>query len=389
MPIRSGRFWFAISLAAFIVSFGVATALGFLKPYKNWDMVAYAGSAISWQEREQAVIYQRTMQDVKQAVSGRQYKEITENALSKDPGNFIQNLPFYTSKPVYVAGVWLTRAMGLTRTYAAATWVLSALSFACFAILLLGWRPEYIHRSVWLLVLAAFCWFGNHPLSIMARFSTPDSMALIPIFGAFLSLFRLKHPRLGIALILFAILIRPETAVLAVMLAAICFMMEKSLAPLTWTQSAVMGISAIILFFLIQKLFGGYGYQKFFYYTYVRIIPNPADVEVHLTLADYWCGLLTGLNNILTDSRLLPFLSLSAIAGFFHFLRRPERNVYPWLLLLAWGNYAVRFILLPAWRDYRFYSINYLMILIASCEMISGYYSRAQVDAASRRVAAS
>jgi hypothetical protein len=371
MPVRDGRIWFAFALIAFVVSFGIATALGFLKPYKNWDMVAYVGSAISWQEREPAVIHQKMLQDVKQAVSARQYREITENALSKNPENFVQNLPFYTSKPVYITGVWLIRAAGLTRTYAAATWVLSALSFAGFAILLLAWRPEYIHRSVWLLVLAGFCWFGNHPLSILARYSTPDSMALMAVFGAFLSLFRLNRPSLGVVLILFAILIRPETVGLAVMLAAICFVMEKSQTPLTRTQSAVMGIAAIILFFSIQKLFGGYGYQKFFYYTYVRIIPNPADVEVHLSLADYWLGLRNGLNNIFTDSRLLPFLFLSAIAAFFHFLRRPERSAYPWLLLLAWGNYAVRFLLLPAWRDYRFYSINYLLILIASCEMLA------------------
>jgi hypothetical protein len=373
MPIGSGKIWFAFSLVAFLASYGIATALGFLKPYRNWDMVAYTGAAISWHESDPEVVYQKTLQDVGCVVSTQQYKEITENLLSINAENFRQNLPFYTSKPVYVAGVRLIRWAGLSRTYSAATWILAALSFGGFAVLLLWWRSEYIHRSIWLLVLAAFCWFGNHPLSILARYSTPDSMALITVFGSFLSLFKLKRPFLGIILMLLAILIRPEMAVLAVMLAAVCFVMEKSVTPVARAQSVVLGISAIVLFFSIQAIFGGYGYQKFFYYTYVHIIPNPADVEVHLKLTDYWLGLMTGLRNIFTDSRLLPFFFLSLVAVFLHFQRRPGRSVYPWLLLLGWGNYAVRFLLLPAWRDYRFYSINYLLILIACCEMIAAY----------------
>jgi hypothetical protein len=381
MPIRGGKIWFAFSLIAFVVSFGIATALGFLKPYTNWDMVAYVGSAISWQERAPAEIHRKTLEDIEQGVSSKWRKEIAEtNARSNDPAFFVQNLPFYKNKPAYIASVWLIRAMGLAKTYSAATWIVAALSFACFGILLLLWQPEHVNHTLWLLTLAAFCWFGNHPLSNLARFSTPDSLAMVPIFGSFLALFRLKSPRLGIALMLSAIMVRPETAMLAVLMATIFCVMDKSCAPLAKAQSAIMGIASIGLYFSIQKLSGNYGYEKFFYYTYVNSIPNPAEVEVHLTLHEYWQALFSGLRHITADSRLIPFLILSATAAYCYSHRRSDRGAYPWLLLLAWASFAVRFLLLPSWNEYRYYSINYLLMLIASCEMIAGFqkYSKAQ-----------
>jgi hypothetical protein len=385
MKDGGGKIWFALSLFAFLASFGIATALGLMKPYTNWDMIAYVGAAISYQESDPEAIHQKTFRDVQQGVSSRWCKEIAAtNARSNNAKHFVQNLPFYMAKPAYVAAIWLARAVGLTQTYSEATWVVAALSFAGLAILLLSWQPELMNRALWLLVLAIFCWFGNHPLSTLARFSTPDSMAMIPIFGAFLALLRLRRPRLGIVLMSVAVLIRPETAILAVMTAAICLLMEKSLSPLNRMQSAIMGISSVILYILIQKLSGNYGYEKFFYYTFVSGIPNPAEVEVHLVLKDYSQALLLGFKNIFTDSRLLPFLVLSAVAAYFHFLRRPARSLYAWLLLLAWGNYVVRFLLVPSWQEYRYYSTNYLLILIASCEMISPYFSRKGAKASKR-----
>jgi hypothetical protein len=372
MPVNGRRVWNVSCLFAFIASFGIATALGFLKPYANWDMMAYVGSAISWQERAPEVIHQKTLQDIEKGVSSRWCAEIAAtNARSNNPHYFVQNLAFYTNKPAYVAAIWFFHVLGLTQTYSAATWVVSALCFAGLAILLLYWPPEQMNRESWLLALAVFCWFGNHPFSTIARFSTPDSMAMIPIVGAFLAILRLQRPRLGIALMLFAVMIRPETAVLIVMLAAICIMMDQSQSPLTKKQSATMALLSIILYFSIQKLFGGYGYEKFFYYTFIGSIPNPAEVEVHWNLKEYLQVLLSGLRHITADSRLLPFIFLSSAAACCHFLRRPGRSVYSWMLLLAWANYAVRFLLVPAWQEYRYYSINYLLILIASCEIIA------------------
>ncbi len=373
------RTWSLFCLFAFLVSFGIATAVGFLKPYTNWDMAAYVGAAISWQERRPDVLHQKMLEDVERGVSARWRREIAEaNARSGDSRRFVQNLPFYTTKPAYVAAVWLFRASGLTRTYSAATWAVSALSFGVLSILLLCWPPERIPRSVWLLALAVFCWFGNHPFSTVARFSTPDSMALIPVAGAFLAMLRLRRPRTGMALMLFAVLIRPETVILNVMLAAFFFGMDEAEAPLSKKQSLFLGAMSILLYFSIQKLFGGYGYEKFFYYTFVHNIPNPAEVEAHWSLKDYGRALASGIRNASTDSRLFPFLLLSAAAAFCRFRIRPARSVYARLLLLAWANYAVRFLLAPSWQEYRYYSVNYLLMLIASCEMIACCFRRAR-----------
>jgi hypothetical protein len=360
------------SVVAFIASFGIATALGFLKPYTNWDMVAYVGSVIAWQEKEPAGIHQRTLQDVEQGVSIQWRKEIAEvNARSKDSGDFVRNLPFYWNKPAYIAGLWLVRATGLTHTYAAATWTVAAFSFACFGILLLFWRPEHFDRTVWLFLLAAFCWFGNHPVSSLARFSSPDSMSMVPMMGALLCLFRWNRPKIGMAWMLSAILVRPDAVIFIVMAAGVFFLINKTYAPLNRTQCIILAILALALYFLVQSLSGGYGYEKFFYYTYVNGIPNPAEINVHLNLSDYWRALAVGLGNINSDSRLLPFLVLSVVTVFCYFRRVSRRSIYPWLLALAWSHYAIRFLLFPSWQEYRYYAINYLLVLIACSEMIA------------------
>jgi hypothetical protein len=335
-------------------------------------MIAYVGSVVALQEQEPSRIHQRTLQDIEQGVSSKWRKEIAEvNARSKDPGYFVQNLPFYWNKPAYIAGIWIIHAIGAARTYAAATWTVAAFSFACFGILLLLWRPEHLDRTIWLFLMAAFCWFGNHPLSELARFSTPDSMSMVLIMGALLCLFRWDRPKLGMALMLSAILARPDSIILICIAAGVFFASNKSCAPLSRTQSVLLAISGLFLYFLIQILSGGYGYEKFFYYTYVNGIPNPAEIDVHLNLSDYWRALTIGIKNINSDIRLLPFLALSVVSVYLYFRRVSTRSPYPWLLALAWSHYAVRFLLLPSWQEYRYYTINYLLILIACSEMLA------------------
>jgi hypothetical protein len=386
------RAWLALCIGAFVAAFSTATVLGFLEPYTNWDMVAYVGSAISWTEDEPQVIYQRTLEDIKPVVWDWWYKDITEHTVfSKKAEHFVQHLPFYTTKPVYVGSVWLLRALNITDTYSAGTWVVSALCFIGLSVLLLLWRTEHMNRGAWLLMLVALCWLGNYPLASLARFSTPDAMSTLVLFAAIGALFQWKKPWLGVALLVLNVLVRPEMAIFAVMVAAMCMVMEKAYAPLDYMKSAALAGASTVVYVAVQKLAGAYGFKKLFYYSLVNPMPNPAEVEVHLTLKNYTDALTLGLKNIFADPRLVPLLVLSALAVVCYAMRPVASRVYPWLLLLAWGNFAIRFLIFPVWWDYhRYYWINYLLIILASGEMMSPYLQalwqkllkhRAEIDA--------
>lgn len=363
-----------ISATLFCISFGIATARGFLKPHGNWDMVAYVGSAISWQERDPVALHRAMLADVRQAVSDRGYREIAvENLLSNAPERFVQHLPFYANKPLYIGLVWVIHEAGLTDTYSAATWTTAALSMAGIAVLLLMWRPERVNCSVWLLLLAAFCWFGNHPFSALARFSTPDASGTLALLAAFFCWLKRHRPYWGMAFALSAILIRPEAVILVIMCAA-SFLLAGSDAPLSRRQSIGMALSALVIYGGLQLLSGAYGYEKYFYYTFVHRTPEPAFAAAQTTFADYRQALLTGVRGIATDSRLIPALIASGLAACCCWSRRRLLGIYPWLLLLAWSNYAVRFLLAPAWNEYRYYAFNYLLVLIAVSEMMAACY---------------
>lgn len=377
-------YWIAAAL--FVASFGIATGRGLLKPYTNWDMVAYVGSAISWQERDPATIHSMMLADVREAVSDWRYREIAEeNPLSNDPERFVQHLPFYVNKPLYIGVVRLIRASGLTNTYSAATWTASALSMAALAALLWFWPTEHVNRIVWLLLVAAFCWFGNHPFSTLARFSTPDAMGTLALLASFLIWRRRRRPYWGIAASLIAILIRPEAVILVVM-CAVFFVLARSVAPLSRRQSVVMALCACALYGAVQVISGAYGYEKYFSYTYIYRTPEPALATAPATFSAYWNALLTGVKGLHADSRLIPSLIASGLAAYC-WRRRRLTGVYPWLLLLAWSNYAVRFLLSPAWNEYRYYAINYLLILIAVSEMVAGCLTPDNDDSCGREVA--
>jgi hypothetical protein len=66
-------------------------------------------------------------------------------------------------------------------------------------------------------------------------------------------------------------------------------------------------------------------------------------------------------------------LSLSVLAVFCHFMRPAAGRVWPWVLALAWINYGVRLALYPAWWEYRYYYVNYLIALTAIAEMTPPY----------------
>ncbi len=365
--------WLILCLVVFAASFTYAASRGITAPFRNWDMVAYVGSAISWQESDPDVIYNSTLADVKEVVWPELYEDIaTKNALSKDRDAFLQQLPWYTIKPLYVGSmVVLHHVFGMG--YSQATFVISTASFVLLGALLALWRPSRLNRGVWLLLMMAMVFVGNRPMEDLARYSTPDALSTLLIIAAFFYLvYRPKFEAFA-AFAAAAILVRPDSVILMILACAAWFFgsTDRSRPALKKAGIAVLGFAA--LYVGVKWAMGGYDWSKLFYYAFVNKSPYPATMEYELTLAKYLEVLFGGLAHIFSDVRLFPMLVLSAAALFCHFMYPVANRRWLFLLLAVWAAFAARFVLFPAWWEYRYYYAYYLLALAACAEMIPPY----------------
>jgi hypothetical protein len=333
-------------------------------------MVAYVGAAISWSESDTQRLYDKTMEDVTSVVGQATYNNISTSILSNNPESFRQQLPFYTVKPLYVALVFaLHRVSG---TYAAATWHISVFAFLLLGLVLVLWRSRLDH-GVWLLGIIALGSLGEWPMLTLTRFSTPDALATALIMAALFFLLKRHSIAAFIGIGTMSILARPDALVLLLLASIFVYCARDEQARLPLKQAIVSAAIFLAVYAAVQLTSGSYGWTKLFYYTFVDRLSHPAEVEVHLTSTKYFEALISGVTNINSDPRLLPMLAVSMLAVFCYFMRPMAGRVWPWVLALAWASYCVRLALFPAWWEYRYYYVNYLIALAAAAEMIPPY----------------
>lgn len=364
------RLWHALCLLIFLAAFGYAAFLGFTRPYHNWDMLAYVGSAISWSEPDTQRLYDKAMTDVNSVVGPEHYKNMSTSILSNNPESFRQQLPFYTVKPLYVALVFALHRMG--STYGAATWHISVFSFLALGLVLALWRSR-LDYGVWLLAIVVLSCLGEWPMLSLARFSTPDALATTLIMAALFFLLKRRSLAAFIGIGAASILARPDALVLLVLASAFVYCAREEQGRFTLKQTTLAIAIFVAVYVTVQVAAGGYGWTKLFYYTFIEKLSRPAETSVHLTPATYVEVLRWGVRNILSDVRLMPMLVLSMLAVFCHFMRPAAGRVWPWVLALAWISYGVRIALFPAWWEYRYYYVNYLIALTAIAEMTPPY----------------
>lgn len=371
---KAGKAWLALCIALYVAAFGYATVRGVLQPALNWDMVAYVGTVVSWETHGVQTLYERTMADVKQVVPGWYYKQITQTIpLSTTPEHFAQQLPIYRIKPLYVGLTWLTHAAGIAPTLSQATSLVSAASFAALALVLLYWKPRQLGRSSWLLALFALGWLGEWPLVSLARLSTPDALATLLLTAGVTAL--LKHYRaLAAALLLLAVAARVESLLMVLMLAGFSFAFLR-MELFTRVQAVLLGAGVAALYLLIQHFAQPYPYSTLFYYSFIHKTPTPAEYTGGLSWQQYSGVLKWGVQKLIVDARFQAMCALSLLAAFSWYMRPQGERLYAWLLVLAWANLMLRFVLYPAWGDTRYFYSNYLLMLISCAELLPPYFA--------------
>jgi hypothetical protein len=186
-------------------------------PRWNFDCVGYSGVARTWLGGQRRDVHQIVYQELAQVAPRQAFDSIAGGsryrvAVRANAEVFALQLPFYSSKPLYVALVAALAAAGVN-SITACFWIAAA-SFAALSYIFIACMLKLAcdriacAASVLLLLSPQFQELGG--------LATPDSLAAALCLGGVGSFVILDQRTLGIMLLLGAVLTRPDSVIFAV-----------------------------------------------------------------------------------------------------------------------------------------------------------------------------
>ncbi len=341
----SYRWIAAACLCAFIMA-GASAA----RPQMNWDMLAYVALVRAWEGASPAQAHADAYADAKRLAEARGMPERFDAlvtgphraVVAQDAGVFGEQLPFYRSRPLYLATV--AAAGVLSSTLSRATVLVSVASILAFSLALLWFAVRRL-GAVEGSVLAIL--FSLAPTTTdAAGSSSPDGLATLMAGGAAMLLVR-GRMWAAAGVLAGGVLVRTDLAIFNVCLGgAWLFVVGWRQA---WKFTAAMG-GSLLLAKGVDFLAGGYGYLALYHYTFIeayvshpgalRGLPIPPGVFVG--------NLVRGVRYSLENGGLWILLAMIGLAAVLLQRGRRVGHAASVALLAAVGcQTAIRFLLFP------------------------------------------
>ncbi len=349
----------SLAYAFFFVWF---SALGPMYPTGNWDMFPYVGAAygLTRPPDELRVV---ALADIRRYVSDGQYRAITSGSdyretVAREDRAFLQQLPMYQVKPLYVL---LTALLGaIIGNLALATVVLAATGFFLIGIALYLLRPAGCAGGLWLLAVIGITYIGTPQLVILAQASTPDSMAAGLLLLGLAAFF--KKGRAATATVLFslAVMSRPDYVIPIIFLFPVFLRMRMDNV---CSRSGFYAVACIpiCVFVLAKMLWPGYGLMTLILHS-VGPFSYPADIDASAAAELYLPKLQENLAWLLSMPRVLLLVGASILSFM------ASRDPYVRLIVLAAiGNVIARVLLFPnidSGYQERYFFPSYFLTLI-------------------------
>jgi hypothetical protein len=288
-----------VVVAVFTVMLGVVGVLAYLRPSYPWDMLGYIGVAESIDTRDPVEVQRLTYAAAAAAVPDVIYRDLIgesgndspgymntnhyRRAVAADPEAFRQQLPFYAVKPLYPVLIYALGKAGLQPVIASV--LLAILGYVGALLVVLAWFSRH-YAPVVALGFASLV-AASVPIALLARISSPDSLAVfIVVLGAFF-LVELHRARLALALFSLAVLARPNTIILLLLLIGYLATWAPPRIALSARSAIVAGIIAVTAFAALSKVSGMYSFQTLFYFAQIQFLPYPAGFSSALGPVDY------------------------------------------------------------------------------------------------------
>lgn len=348
--------------ALYLVLVTAVAVMAFLRPTYNWDLLGYLGATASLTETDAGTLHARVYHEARAAVPPAAYRALTQGTyragMAADPDHFMQQLPFYKVRPLFVSLVALVQNLGINPVRA--VYLVSAGSYIALALLVFAWlAPHLAPRSA---LVLSFLTVISPPLIAVAHLGTADALSSALLVGALYTLLERTARRSFVFLLVLSVFARSDDAVFAlILLLYLGFSPTRFRLPTPW----FLGASGAVLlsYFAITAFAGNYGWATVFYHTFVHWLPAPAQTPVHITARVYLGALVHGLRSV-TDSHLMVFTLLGVLAYRLAAAGRDDRSrLRAHILILLAATLGVRYLLFPLLLD-RFLIPYYLLATV-------------------------
>ncbi len=355
-----------------------------LPPLHNWDLTAYVALAIAYEGSEPEEVHRRTYEALRAELPPKVFADLTNGGVKRkrfeDPAALYQHLGFYRARIFFTFPVYLlNKLFGVPWTNA--TYWISRASWIGLALLMCLWASRSL-GPYWGMpvgtLLAHAPWF----VASMG-FSSPDLQAsLLTCLGIYF-LVELRRDLVGAALLTATIGVRPDTVILALVLAAGIWFFDREQRPSRRFFAIWCGAS-LAAYFAVSKYAGAYGWWPLFWISFAQKEEFPAQIDTSPRWDLYFQVLrmrweeIPGHGYYATPRRVtgstVPLAFAGAVLAAVALIRRsgnPALARYTALFAAFFVTYSVRWLLFPQLWD-RFFTVAYACVPLILLSIASG-----------------
>lgn len=273
-----------------------------LKPYHDWDMLAYVASAKKLSGASELDAHRYVYNNLAEYTDQATYDRLTNNNEGFDGGEntkayrevmledhklFAQQLPFYEIRIIYNKAIAIVHKLGVNAFSAVHYVSLLAMSLSLLIIarIVFSLGDDKLFAVVPLLLF---------PFSFVdvGRVATPDALAACATFALALSFYR-KHFYMVFVLMPILVAVRTDLVILPVVLGLYFLLMNRRyLLPYIVSMGVTAG-----LYLWINHFFGNYGWHTIFHVTLIERVVNPGTAELVVTPALYLSAFVSGIKS--------------------------------------------------------------------------------------------
>ncbi len=328
---------------------------GVTNPSYNWDIVAYVAAANQQDGLSGKELSSATYNEIRSQVDADTFKELTVgeyvDIVFQDPRSLEQQMPFYTIKVAYIQLMHLLKTIGIS--YTSSTYIISAI-FTSASVLMIGlFLFHFGVPMLWLPVVATVAGYGT-----IASYSTPDAMGCF--FALLLIYSTVRGGKASYVISAIQPAVRTDLVILSILAMAFRFYHNRSFYAL------LSAAAALVLYFIINRIAGNYGWLNLFNFTFIKITPYPKSMEISHHIRAYLNAYITGFGNLISSRHILIYVLVSYIFFVKQMYKRLnlEINTITTMCLL-YG--AAHFALFPEYED-RFFVFPASLLLLSLLE---------------------
>jgi hypothetical protein len=341
----------------------------YFNPYYSYDLVPYVASTISIDEKSPQKIHDETYKVLKELVPTNIYNMFTKGnfgeTMATNTKSFYQQLNYYTSKPLYILLIYFIHKLGIDLVKS--VYLISILSFIGISILIYLTFRKY-QSGIYVLGLIGILMLCQ-PISLIPGHNTPDSLsAFIILLSLYLILNKKKMKWLPYILLIISVGVRPDNLIICGALVAYFGIFSPKENRISLLKMVGFLCGTLIVYFAISRLNHSYGWSTLFTIAFDHFVPFPADTTVHVGINEYLHALFKNGKSLL--STYFFYFMIVGIMGLIMQNKTIMGRTFHHLIWLMFGVIAIFFILFPSAEVDRYFITEYLVILIATLNII-------------------